>query len=67
MPRNRQPLEAYRLLTISEVCELASISRSTFYRLRDANAGPEITYVGHQPRIREVAYRRWIKTRPMIR
>ena len=67
MLRRRQPIEAYRMLTIRDVCVMASISRSTFYRLRNAGIGPEIVYVGQQPRIREAAFRRWIRSCPTIR
>ena len=53
-----------RLMTVSEFCVLANVSRTTFYRRRDQGQMPPLTYIGKSPRIRVSDYREWIAALP---
>lgn len=52
------------LLTVSEFCRLANVSRTTFYRRREQGDMPRLTYVGRSPRIRMTDYRDWVNALP---
>ncbi len=56
-----EPKQQDGLITISEFCKLAKVSRSTFYRLRDLGQMPTLTYIGDSPRIRNSDYETWVE------
>ena len=53
-----------QLLTVGQVCRLASVTRSTLYRLMSAGTFPRPLYVTSKtPRWRRATIRRWLDER----
>ena len=54
------------VLTIEEFCEFVKIGRPTYYRMQRAHAGPRLTLICGQPRIKKDDAIAWVASQPVI-